>query len=233
MSTSDEGEDRGDVRARILDAAAALIAEGGAEAATTRAISAAAGVQAPTIYRLFGDKRGLLDAVAEHAMAGYVARKSARKPHPDPVEDLRRGWDDHVAFGLAQPGVFALMRGEPGVASPAARAGMEVLRLRIRRVAASGRLRVREDRAAALVHAVGTGIVQALLEQPEPDLGLSRLAREAVVAAITGESDAPRSAGIQGAALALRASLDDATGLSPGERLLLAELLARLASAGE
>jgi AcrR family transcriptional regulator len=36
----------------------------GRRAVTTRAVAAGAGVQAPTIYRLFGDKDGLLDALA-------------------------------------------------------------------------------------------------------------------------------------------------------------------------
>ena len=78
-----------------------------------RAVVAAAAVQAPTIYRLFGDKRGLLDAVAERSLAAYIAEKSAREPHPDPVQDLRDGWDTHVAFGLAHPGLFAIMSGDP------------------------------------------------------------------------------------------------------------------------
>ena len=38
-------------------------ADGGRGAVTTRAVSAAARVQPPTIYRQFGDMRGLLDAV--------------------------------------------------------------------------------------------------------------------------------------------------------------------------
>src|ERR1041384_4373067 len=117
-SPDDDASD--DVRTRILEAAAQLIREGGPEAATTRAVASAAGIQAPTIYRLFGDKRGLLDAVAEHSMALYVASKSRHAPHPDPVQDLRDGWDMHVAFGLSHPGLFALMSGDPpaGVASP-------------------------------------------------------------------------------------------------------------------
>ena len=64
---------RADVRAGILAATARLLAEEGADAVTTRAVAQASGVQAPTIYRLFGDKDGLVDALAEHVMAGYVA----------------------------------------------------------------------------------------------------------------------------------------------------------------
>ena len=69
---ADETAQADRVRARIVAAAAELIASGGREAATTRAVAAAAGVQAPTIYRLFGDKRGLLNAAAEHGHARLV-----------------------------------------------------------------------------------------------------------------------------------------------------------------
>lgn len=99
------------VRVRILEAASALIATGGRDAATTRRVAVAAGVQAPTIYRLFGDKEGLLDAVAEHGLGVYVAAKGALQPNPDPVQELREGWDTHVAFGLAHPALFSIMSG--------------------------------------------------------------------------------------------------------------------------
>ncbi|MDB6078046.1 MAG: Transcriptional regulator, TetR family, partial [Akkermansiaceae bacterium] len=174
-----------DVRKRILTAASALIATGGRDAATTRAVAAAAAVQAPTIYRLFGDKRGLLDAVAEEGLAAYVAGKASRTPHPDPVQDLRDGWDMHVAFGLSHPGLFAIMSSHPesGPMPPAVAAGLEVLRRRVRNIALAGRLRVSEERAVALLQAAGVGTVLTLLNQPEErrDPGLSEIAREAVL----------------------------------------------------
>lgn len=226
--------ERGDLRTRIVSAAARLIAEGGHGAATTRAVATAASVQAPTIYRFFGDKRGLLDAVAEHAVAAYVSEKASREPHPDPVEDLRRGWDEHVEFSLAHPELFAIMGRDvrPGEASPATMAGMDVLARRIRRLAAAGRLRVPEERALALFQSAGIGVVQTLLEVPEAerDLELSTLAREAALSAISGEALAPSGSATRAAALALRASLDDTNLFTAGERALLSELLGRITS---
>lgn len=223
-----------DLRARIVAAAAELIAAGGRDAATTRAVAAAADVQAPAIYRLFGDKSGLLDAVAEHDMAVYLAEKSVREPNPDPVQDLRDSWDDYVAFGLAHPGVFAIMNGDPRPRplSPAVSAGLEVLRRRIRKIALEGRLRVSEARAMALQQSVGVGTVLTLLRQPEEqrDPGLAETAREAVVAAITGEAISTTEPGPRGAAAALRAALDEVSGLTVGERHLLEELLDRIAN---
>ncbi len=229
---ADEAAHADDVRARIVAAAAGLIASGGREAATTRAVAAAAAVQAPTIYRLFGDKRGLLDAVAEHGLAAYVAEKSTREPHPDPVQELRDGWDMHVSFGLAHPGLFAIMSGDPQTRppSPAVAVGLGVLRRRIRNIALAGRLRVSEERAVALLQSVCVGTVLTLLGEPEErrDLGLSGAAREAVVAAIAGEAVAPVDSGLGGVAAALRVSLDRTSVLTGGERHLLEELLDRI-----
>ena len=52
-----------------------LLAAGGRDAVSTRAVAAAAGTQAPTIYRLFGDKDGLLAAVVDFGWAAFLDRK--------------------------------------------------------------------------------------------------------------------------------------------------------------
>lgn len=223
-----------DVRARIIEAAAELISSGGPDAATTRAVATAAGVQAPTLYRLFGDKHGLLSAVIEHELKSYVSKKAALKPHPDPLQDLRDGWDMHVAFGLSHPGLFVLMSSDlhPAEPSPAISAGEEVLRRRIRNLALAGRLRVSEERALGLVKSMCTGAVLTILRQPkgQRDRGLAEAAREAVVAAITSEAAAPANSEVHAVAAALRASLDRTPVLTQGERLLLSELLERIAN---
>src|SRR5215217_8644607 len=95
-------------RDRILQAAANLLAEGGREAVSTRAVAAAAGVQAPTIYRQFGDMRGLLDEVASYGFSKYLRDKTMRERAEDPVDDLRLGWDLHVGYGLANPAFYTL-----------------------------------------------------------------------------------------------------------------------------
>ena len=222
-----------DVRARIVAAAAELIASGGPDAATTRAVATAAGVQAPTIYRLFGDKRGLLDAVTQHGLAAYIAKKCAREPNPDPVQELRDGWDMHIEFGLSNPGLFTIMASDPHPRPrpPSVAEGLDILRRRIRNVALSGRLRVSETRAVALLQSMGTGTVLTLLGQKEEsrDLGLAEVAREAVIAAVTSESTTPAEPGPGGAAATLRASLDRTSVLTGGERHLLIELLDRIA----
>src|SRR5690348_2769200 len=90
-------------RTKIVEAATRLLRDQGIRTVTTRAVSEAAGVQAPTIYRHFGDKDGLLDAVAEHVMATYVAAKTRTDATDDPVADLRAAWQAHIDFGLTNP----------------------------------------------------------------------------------------------------------------------------------
>ncbi|MFD9738979.1 TetR/AcrR family transcriptional regulator [Umezawaea sp. NPDC059074] len=223
------------IRVRVVEAAADLLAREGGDAVTTRAVAAAAGVQPPTIYRLFGDKDGLLDAVAEHGYTAFLAAKHVDTSPDDPVEDLRAGWDLAVEFGLANPSLYALMYGEPrrGTTSAAFQAGMRILVERIHRLAAGGWLRVDERLAASLIHATARGAVLTWLSLPEDrrDPALLTAMREAMVAAVTNEKSAVVDAGPAGAARALRAALPETT-LSAGERHLLGEWLDRIAAEG-
>ncbi|WP_020419023.1 TetR/AcrR family transcriptional regulator [Amycolatopsis sp. ATCC 39116] len=219
-------------RQRLVEVAADLLAREGREAVTTRAVAAAAGVQAPAIYRLFGDKDGLLDAVAEHGYATFLAAKHADARPEDPVEDLRTGWDLAVEFGLANPELYTLMYGEPrrGTDSAAFRAGMEILLDRIHRLASSGLLRVGEELAASLIHATARGAVLTWLSLPgdQRDPALLTALREAMITAVTLEEPAVRDASPASAARALRALLPEQTTLSSAEQHLLSEWLDRL-----
>jgi AcrR family transcriptional regulator len=233
-SIEEASSTRDDVRSRIVACAIDLLTQGGRDALTTRAVAAAAQVQAPTLYRLFGDKQGLLDAVAEYGFVTYLNEKNVREPSSDPVEDLRKGWDLHVEFGLAHPALYSLMYGDPrpGLRSPAAETARKTLEKHIQRIAIAGRLRVDEARAADLVHAAGCGTVFTLLAMPADgrDGGLSRDARESVITAITTDAAAVKAPGLEGAAIALRAALPDAKTLTQGERHLLEEWLERIAT---
>lgn len=214
-------------RDRIVRAAADLLAKGGRGAVSTRAVAAAANVQAPAIYRHFGDMQGLLDAAAREVLAGYVRGKARRSASKDPVADLRRGWDEHVAFGLANPAAYTLIYGRDDADVPAAKEGFAMLEALVTRVAEAGRLRVSVRMAARLIHAGARGVTLSLMASPD-DVALSRAMRDAVLAAVTvGRAAAPRA--IEARAVALRAVLPEAGDrLSDGERVLLDEWLARL-----
>ena len=222
-----------DTRAAVLDAAAELVAKGGTGALTTRAVATKASIQPPTLYRIFGDKRGLLAALAQDRLARFVKEKEADAPHPDPVEDLRNGWDRYVAFGLENPDIFAIMNeiGSPLAQSPASLAGMAALRRRVAKIAQAGRLRIGEERAVALVHASAVGIVTTLLALPaeERDERLIALARDGALAAIVDEEATPERSDAILHAIALRAYLNGIQALSAAEKSLMREWLDRLA----
>lgn len=229
--------DERDPRERILQATADLLASRGRDAVTTRAVSAAAGVQAPTIYRHFGDMRGLLDAAAIRIFADYLQVKRTRPREVDPVDDLRRGWDLHVEFGLTNPAVYALIYGDPRPDDrpPAIREGDAMLRELVQRIAEAGRLRMAVDRATQIILSACRGVTFNLISTPvaERDKGLSKATREAVLSVITtdvsttehgSEDDLPARR-----AIALKAVFGRSRALTPAEAALLSEWLDRLA----
>lgn len=226
---------RSDTRTTIIEAAARLLHEDGPSAVTTRGVAEAAGMQAPAIYRLFGDKDGLLEAVAEHVLAEFVAIKveSVRAETvecADPVDDLRAGWSHQVEFGLSHPAVFALLNdADRTERSPAAQSGWDVLTARVHRIAAAGRLRVSEKRAVELVHAAGTGAIQSLLATPaaQRDVGLADEMLEAVLGRILTDAPVTADDRPRAATVAFRTLAPDLPGLSDAERRLLVEWLDR------
>ncbi len=231
---SETGAGRDDTRARILHAALKMLTERGRDAITTRAVSEAAGVQPPVLYRLFQDKDGLLDALAEYGFSAYLARKSGRSAKRDPVEALRSGWDLHIEFGLSQPALYLLMYAEPrpGKITPAAELSFTILRNHIRQVAAAGRLRVAEERAINLYHAAAVGVVLVLLNSDPGarDLALSHMTREAALSAIADvDTPSPSLEPDAKAATTLLAALDKDSPFSSGELPLMKEWLTRLA----
>ncbi|WP_193047731.1 TetR/AcrR family transcriptional regulator [Mycolicibacterium baixiangningiae] len=223
-----------DPRERILRAAVELLVDDGRDAVSTRAVSAAAGVQAPTIYRHFGDMRHLVDAAASRGMADYLDRKRSRPHDDDPVEDLRGGWDLHVEFGLTCPHVYTVLYGdprpeaEPGGVSE----GNAILRKLIQRIAAAGRLRVEVERAAEMVHAACRGVTLTLIatRPDERDPELSTAVREALLSAITTDVADEGGGGIGALAVALEAAIESAppSALSSAETTMILEWLDRL-----
>jgi hypothetical protein len=177
-------------------------------------------------------------------MAVHIREQAARSLTNDPVEDLRRGWDLHIAFGLAHPDAFALLY-SPSVAASvsAVHEALEVLQGLVARIAEAGRLRIDVAHATDLIHAAGTGVTITLASTPpeERDPWLSHTMREAILTAIAiPSSTEPSNRGPEAApaaeraaihAVALRALLNETSGdLSPAERLLLNDWLDRLAT---
>ncbi|GHG93485.1 TetR family transcriptional regulator [Streptomyces rubradiris] len=85
-------------RARLLEAAARLIAEHGVAGVTMEAVAAAADVGKGTVFRRFGDRTGLLMALLDHSarrlQADFMGGPPPLGPGAPPLERLR-------AFGVA------------------------------------------------------------------------------------------------------------------------------------
>lgn len=74
-------------RERILEAAARVYAKHGFRGATTRLIAAEAGVNEVTLFRTFGSKGALLEAVLEHSDCGAQMSRLPLQPL-DPQHEL-------------------------------------------------------------------------------------------------------------------------------------------------
>ncbi|MFF5497260.1 TetR/AcrR family transcriptional regulator [Streptomyces aquilus] len=199
-----------DAREKILEAAAKLLAEAPAAEVSTRAVCEAAGVGAPMLYRLFGDKAGLLAAVVDRGFEQYLASKRAARPGDDPVADLRSGWDNHMRFALDHPHHYRLMYSPELTAPPAAaREAHALLHAILERCAAAGRLTVPPAVATQVIMSANVGAALSMLTRPEqyPDPGFSTRLRDAVIDSLTrSAAPAPRD-GVPVAAATLAARL--------------------------
>ena len=111
----------------------------------------------------------------------------------DPLEDIRAGWDSHVAFGLEFPGAYAHIYGnvKPGVPCGVTEDVRAHLLEALQPAAIQGRLRVSPAEAATRILAACSGVTLTLIQQPpaERDLGLSERMRESVLASISDVAD--------------------------------------------
>ncbi|TCK27857.1 TetR/AcrR family transcriptional regulator [Pseudonocardia endophytica] len=224
-------QEPGGTRDRLLRAAADLIAASPGESVPLRAICDAVGVRLPTLYHFFGNKEGLLDAVIEYGFEQYLDAKQKHESSGDPIQDIRDGWDAHVAFGIANPGFYALMYGQvtPG-RRPAAQSGPTTILLALTHEAARrGRLAVDPDRAAAHILAANIGLTlrQIVTAQPDPELSVEM--REATIAAVTGGHPGPRRTDASHAATTLLDLPDDNSVLGIPETVLLKKWLTDIA----
>ncbi|MFT3889024.1 MAG: TetR/AcrR family transcriptional regulator [Arachnia sp.] len=231
------GDVQENTRDRILRATIELLASEGRQAVSTRAVSAAAGIQPQTIYRQFGDMDGLLAEAASEGFRRYLVSKSARPKRQDPVDDLRDGWDLHIEFGLEHPALYLLMYGDPRRSRESAAAAQTatILRELVEAVARAGRLRIDIETAVAMIQSTGVGVVITLIgatEESQVSADLSARVRESVLDAVTTnvtDPDAAKGDDPAVPASALRAMLPDVQHrLTPGEKLLLDELLTKI-----
>lgn len=110
MSTLEKPYHHGDLRAALLDAADALLDQGGDGAVSLREAARMAGVSPTAAYRHFADKDALLAALALRGFQAFGAAMRAAMASGDPKPFNARG-RAYIRFALARPGRFRLMFG--------------------------------------------------------------------------------------------------------------------------
>jgi AcrR family transcriptional regulator len=232
-SAAGPADDSG-VREALIEAAERQLAASAEGDIATRAVSEEAGVTQPVLYRLFGDKRGLLDAVADSGFARYARRKSELEATADPVADLYTGWDDHMAFAADNPALYRLMFApRPQSAATTYQRILELLESTLLRCAAVGALTTTPRSASRLILPANIGVALSRIAQPTlfDDPGLSHSARDAVFTAVLTNPGAPSTPDpVRAAARQLRSqlTLSGTDRLEPAETALLDRWLERI-----
>lgn len=222
------------VRAALIGAAERQLAASTDGDIATRAVAEEAGVTQPVLYRLFGDKRGLLDAVADTGLERYALRKIELEATDDPVADLYAGWDDHMAFAADNPALYQLMFApRPRSAATTYQRILRLLEATLLRCAAAGALATTPRLAAQLILPANIGVALGRIAQPGlfDDPALSHRARDAVFGAVLTRPAAPDAADpVRAAARRLRAQLllGGTDRLEPVETALLDRWLERI-----
>lgn len=113
----------GDLRAALLAAAEAELAERGVEGFSLRSVAKRAGVSHAAPAHHFTDAGGLLTALAAEGFRRFLDTQGAREAQaaPDPRAQLVAAGLGYIDFALARPALFRLMFGSdrPAFADPA------------------------------------------------------------------------------------------------------------------
>ncbi|MEU1540382.1 TetR/AcrR family transcriptional regulator [Actinacidiphila glaucinigra] len=162
--------------ARILDAAAAILDEGGYEELSTRGVAARAGVPIGSVYRFFSNKRAMADALARRNLDTYLAAVTDRLDALGADRGAAGGWrrlidvvvDQYVAMRRTVPG-FALVSFAGPAPGPAVNDLANHLvadRLRALLIAPLGSagVAVTDDRRLRTAFVVGVEAADALLK---------------------------------------------------------------------
>lgn len=196
-----------------------------------RAVCEAAGVKMPTLHHFFGTKDGLLEALTALGVDRLLESVPARADGDDPLQGIRGIWDAHVAFGVANPGFYALMYGHavPGRVDPSEDRPAQALAALAAEADRQGRLVVGVDEAVAHVMAASIGVTQRQILLDTRDEVLSEAAREATIVAVAGDGGEVVHEGASNEASRLLAALPEVPdGFTAAEAALLRQWLKAL-----
>jgi AcrR family transcriptional regulator len=102
----------GDLRAALVDAAAAAVAQGGPEAVSLRELAQKLGVSRAAPYRHFADRQALLNEVATRGFEELTAAYArAQAEATSPMAAMRETAQAYLMLAFGRPGLFRLMFG--------------------------------------------------------------------------------------------------------------------------
>lgn len=160
----------GGVKARVLDAAARILATQGPDDLSLRAIAEAAGIGQASIYHYFAGKDELLLSLAVEGFEDLRRDILARQADPAVGSPMRGGHQAFFSLAETRPALFALMFNERLMARH------EALREADRRAFLAYQDAVRadpripagiKDQAALAIWALGRGIAAMMSSQPD------------------------------------------------------------------
>jgi AcrR family transcriptional regulator len=97
------------IRRKLLAAAEAMVAEGGADALSLRRVADAAGTTTRAVYSLFGSRTGLMGALYREAFQVLVRRVESLPRTADPAADLKNAaLNGFRQYALEHPNLFRL-----------------------------------------------------------------------------------------------------------------------------
>jgi AcrR family transcriptional regulator len=102
-----------DVRAKLIDAAVRLLAEGGPEALQARKLAAEVGASTMAVYTHFGGMGALVDEVAKTGFRLLSANLAQVPATDDPVADIMSQALAYRATAVENPRLFAVTFGQP------------------------------------------------------------------------------------------------------------------------
>ncbi len=190
----------GDLQTALVDEAAAMISEGGADAVTMRAIGSRLGVSRAAPYRHFRDRASLLVAVAvqgferlRHRLEAVAGAGSSSR-----VDRLLQMGEEYIRFALEHPAHYHLMWGKEAIARQdeaalrdAAGGLLEHLSEVIESHQHSGEIGPGDARAKAYVAwSAVHGLASLLIEgQIDPNVDVDSLIRQTTQTILNGMRD--------------------------------------------
>ena len=183
-----------DPRREILDAASALLYEGGVEGLTIRRLALRCGYTAPAIYHIFGDKAGLLDAILRETIDELFERIAQVPEHTEPRERIRMQFREIVRFGREHPTNYRLIESlRPDQVPPIVDVEETTKRLNepLERIAREGEVAHDPEMMHQALWALLHGVISLPASRPDIEWrdGFEEVALDAMLAGLMGRSD--------------------------------------------